>query len=90
MVRYNKRYYIVLAAMCGTIAYMVLGVSESIAPSTAAVLFFLANFEPSVVDLLCEGKYAELMIAKPYTGPDIVALVWYGHTPFTHNAPSLS
>ena len=27
-----------------------------------AVLFFLASVELAVVDLLCEGKYAEMMV----------------------------
>ena len=34
----------------------------------AALLFFVANLEVAIVDLLCEGKYAELMQAKPHTG----------------------
>ena len=32
--------------------------------------------ELSVVDLLCEGKYAELMVTRPRTGSDLVTWVW--------------
>jgi hypothetical protein len=30
----------------------------------------------AVSDLLCEGKYAELMQAKPKTGSTMVSYVW--------------
>lgn len=37
---------------------------------------FLTNFEIATADLLCEGKYAEMMQAKPKTGSTIVSYVW--------------
>jgi MFS family permease len=40
------------------------------------MMFFLTSMELAVVDLLCEGKYAELMVTKPETGSDLVTWVW--------------
>ena len=39
-------------------------------------MFFFSMLELSVVDLLCEGKYAELMVTRPRTGSDLVTWVW--------------
>jgi hypothetical protein len=36
----------------------------------------LTNLEIATADLLCEGKYAELMQAKPKTGSTMVSYVW--------------
>ena len=32
------------------------------------VLFFFGSLQLAVVDLLCEGRYAALMVEKPHTG----------------------
>eukprot|EP00298_Acanthocystis_sp_HF-20_P017496 c21763_g2_i1.p1 GENE.c21763_g2_i1~~c21763_g2_i1.p1 ORF type:complete len:538 (-),score=185.87 c21763_g2_i1:76-1689(-) len=72
---YHKRYYIIFAALFGTLSFFILGVSF-VPPALAAILFLFGNFEPAFIDLLCEGKYAELMVGKPQTGPDLVTLVW--------------
>ena len=37
---------------------------------------FLANMQIATCDLLCEGKYAELMQQKPHTGSTMVSYVW--------------
>eukprot|EP01063_Lacrimia_lanifica_P008472 TRINITY_DN1550_c0_g3_i1.p1 TRINITY_DN1550_c0_g3~~TRINITY_DN1550_c0_g3_i1.p1 ORF type:complete len:588 (+),score=222.70 TRINITY_DN1550_c0_g3_i1:67-1830(+) len=42
----------------------------------APVLFFLCNLQISVVDLLTEGRYAAMMVAKPETGSSLVTWVW--------------
>ena len=44
-----------------------------------AVLFFLATAELAIVDLLCEGKYAEMMVKHPETGADLVTWVWLSY-----------
>eukprot|EP01063_Lacrimia_lanifica_P008471 TRINITY_DN1550_c0_g2_i1.p1 TRINITY_DN1550_c0_g2~~TRINITY_DN1550_c0_g2_i1.p1 ORF type:complete len:600 (+),score=203.07 TRINITY_DN1550_c0_g2_i1:115-1914(+) len=42
----------------------------------APLLFFLVNLQISVVDLLTEGRYAAMMVAKPETGSSLVTWVW--------------
>ena len=73
---YNKRYYIVGAAFLGTAAFSVLATAHIHRPRLAAVLFLLGHVEAVICDLLCEGKYAEMMVARPETGSDAVAWVW--------------
>ncbi len=53
---------------------MMLGGSH-LSSRTVVSLFFLAQFQPVIVDLLSEGKYAEMMVQKPETGPDLVTIV---------------
>jgi len=50
--------------------------SFRLSASVAVILFFLCNVELAVVDLLCEGKYAELMRGKPESGSTMVTWVW--------------
>eukprot|EP00039_Didymoeca_costata_P001508 m.53017 g.53017 ORF g.53017 m.53017 type:complete len:590 (+) comp10836_c0_seq1:169-1938(+) len=75
---YHKSAYIVLAAAMGTSAFVFLATVEfgQGAGWAAALLFMSANVELSIVDLLTEGKYAELMVRKPKTGGDLVTWVW--------------
>jgi hypothetical protein len=61
---YHKASYIMASALLGSIAYIVLG-SVDLSAKVVAFLFFLVNIELATTDLLCEGKYAELMRAKP-------------------------
>eukprot|EP01063_Lacrimia_lanifica_P008469 TRINITY_DN1550_c0_g1_i1.p1 TRINITY_DN1550_c0_g1~~TRINITY_DN1550_c0_g1_i1.p1 ORF type:complete len:679 (+),score=277.85 TRINITY_DN1550_c0_g1_i1:93-2039(+) len=42
----------------------------------APVLFCLCNLQIAVVDLLTEGRYAAMMVAKPETGSSLVTWVW--------------
>eukprot|EP00960_Hanusia_phi_P063670 765530-Hanusia_phi.AAC.4 len=73
---YHKSSYIILLSILGTFAFFLLASLPIRSPITAAALFFLANFQIATADLLCEGKYASLMQAKPHTGSSMVSLVW--------------
>lgn len=75
---YHKRSYIVLVSAFGTIAFAVLGFVQFAAwlAPLAAFLLLLGNLQLATVDLLCEGKYAEMMVAKPESGSDLVTFVW--------------
>ena len=75
---YHKRYYIVGAAIMGTLSFTTLGVASFDASSAyaAALFFMLANLFIATADLLCEGKYAEKMMERPDTGSDLVSWVW--------------
>eukprot|EP00802_Teleaulax_amphioxeia_P010046 Tamp_10071.p1 GENE.Tamp_10071~~Tamp_10071.p1 ORF type:complete len:642 (+),score=101.05 Tamp_10071:129-1928(+) len=73
---YHKASYIICTAVMGTLAYFCLAALPVGSPMTAAVLLFLANLQIATADLLCEGKYASLMQAKPKTGSAMVSLVW--------------
>lgn len=75
---YHKKYYIVFASIFGTVAFAALGLWQ-LPPSQAPLAAFfllLGNLQLAVVDLLCEGKYAEMMVAKPESGSDLVTFVW--------------
>ena len=59
---YHKKYYMVFAALLGTLGAACLAFTPAAvvggAPAVAASFFFLCHLEISVLDLLCEGKYA--------------------------------
>lgn len=44
---------------------------------TCYTLFSPALLQIALTDLLCEGKYAELMALNPRTGSDVVTFVWW-------------
>lgn len=77
--RYHKRGYLVassalgVAGSTGLLALPTLGLSGNVPLVTA--LFFLINVQSSTFDLLCEGKYAEIMRQRG-SGAEIVSLVW--------------
>lgn len=73
---YHKSSYIIVAGVLGTCAFGYLAAVPIHTASLAAVMLFMANFEIATADLLCEGKYAELMQAKPKTGSTMVSFVW--------------
>ncbi len=73
---YHKSSYIIVAGILGTCAFGYLASVPIHAASIAAGMLFLTNFEVATADLLCEGKYAELMQAKPKTGSTMVSYVW--------------
>lgn len=79
---YHKRSYIVVVSFIGTAALLILGLIDL--PSTlapvAAFLLLLVNLQIAVVDLLTEGKYAELMVKRPDTGSDLVSFAWGLHS----------
>lgn len=75
---YHKRSYILLVSVLGTISVALLGLVQLSAAtaSIGAILLLLTNLQLAAVDLLCEGKYAEMMVAKPESGSDLVTYVW--------------
>eukprot|EP00283_Hemiselmis_rufescens_P025926 CAMPEP_0173441318 /NCGR_PEP_ID=MMETSP1357-20121228/23893_1 /TAXON_ID=77926 /ORGANISM="Hemiselmis rufescens, Strain PCC563" /LENGTH=550 /DNA_ID=CAMNT_0014406887 /DNA_START=22 /DNA_END=1670 /DNA_ORIENTATION=+ len=73
---YHKSSYIMVAAAMGTSAFFYLAAVPVHTASVAAAALFLANYEIATSDLLCEGKYAELMQTKPKTGSTMVSFVW--------------
>jgi hypothetical protein len=78
---YHKRGYIGGACVVGVVSFALLA-AVSFGPDDAkvcAALFFLATAELAVVDLLCEGKYAEMMVKHPETGADLVTWVWLSY-----------
>lgn len=75
---YHKRSYIVIASIIGTIALLTVGLvsfTKAMAPLTA-LLLLPVHGQIAMVDLLTEGKYAELMVKKPETGSSLVSYVW--------------
>ena len=72
---YHKASYVIAAAIVGTVSFLALAALDLSAPASAC-FFFLVSVETSVVDLLCEGKYAELMRERPESGSDLVTWVW--------------
>ena len=73
---YHKSSYVIAVAVLGSLSFVLLGAHPGLPATWAACLFFLVSVETSVVDLLCEGKYAELMRKHPESGGDVVTWVW--------------
>eukprot|EP00919_Chromeraceae_sp_WS-2016_P032993 GHVR01078008.1.p1 GENE.GHVR01078008.1~~GHVR01078008.1.p1 ORF type:complete len:637 (-),score=146.03 GHVR01078008.1:177-2087(-) len=77
---YSKKYYLLMAAAVGAPALLALALLPNgfmIANCWAIpVLFFLVNIQMSSMDLLCEGKYSELIRNNPNRGSDTVTFVW--------------
>lgn len=75
---YHKRSYIILVSIMGAVSFGVIGFvqfSAWLAP-LAAFLLLMGQLQLATVDLLCEGKYAEMMVSKPESGSDLVTYVW--------------
>jgi folate/biopterin transporter len=75
---WHKRSYIVGAAAVGAASFTLLAAVPFAAEHArvCAALFCLASLELAVVDLLCEGKYAEMMVKVPESSSDLVTWVW--------------
>jgi hypothetical protein len=73
---YHKASYILGSSTLGVIALVVLASTPQISVTLAALLLFLTNFQISIADLLCEGRYAAVMQEKPHTGSSMVSYVW--------------
>ena len=76
---YHKRSYMALASVMGSIAICLLAswpLTHSVA-ILAPVFMFFASAQVATVDLLCEGKYAELMRQLPETKGDAISWVGY-------------
>jgi len=74
---YHKRGYLLLSSVVGIFGLGVLtwADTEDYSVWSIAVLFCLINTMLSTFDLLCEGKYSELMREKS-AGPEVLTLVW--------------
>lgn len=84
---YHKRYYMLGASAVSLTAFVLLATVPMDAPALggrggatvgatlSGALFFCAMLQPMVIDLLCEGKYAELLRLHPETGASIVSWV---------------
>eukprot|EP01051_Picozoa_sp_SAG22_P007056 SAG22_NODE_484_length_9912_cov_23.425150_6_plen_299_part_00 len=75
---YRKRGYIIF---CSTIAVAVFAVLAAVpfeeeTAVIAAILFFFGSVDVALVDLLVQGKYAELMVKHPATSSSLVSWVW--------------
>ena len=73
---YHKASYILVAAVIGSIGLFGLATFPVTSAALSAILLFAVNLEIATSDLLCEGKYAELMQTKPRTGSTMVSYVW--------------
>lgn len=75
---YAKGGYIVAMSVLGVGAFAVLAsVKLDVEQADlAAVMFFTANMDVSMVDLLCQGAYAAAMVAHPSTSSALVSWVW--------------
>jgi len=75
--QYRKRYWGILAAVVGTVGVVCLNIID-VQENTRAVVgcFMLGHFEVAVVDLLMEGKYAELGRETPKHRGFYVSFVW--------------
>lgn len=78
---YHKRWYLTGAAsLCSCLFVCLALVSSSTSGKFGALsagsLLFLANFCCAVLDLLPEGRYSELIKARPETSSSTVSWVW--------------
>lgn len=73
IVGYHKKYMILFACMLGIggATGMVLEIQN---PVVSVIFLIMIHFEIAVLDLLIEGKYAELMREHPETASDIVTM----------------
>eukprot|EP01071_Lankesteria_metandrocarpae_P011149 Lankesteria_metandrocarpae@DN5416_c0_g1_i4.p1 len=77
---YRKRWYLMSTALMGTVATVLIAITpfnfHLVFKSFAPILFFFINLQVASGDLLCAGKYAELMAKNPKSKSDIVSFVW--------------
>eukprot|EP01059_Diplonema_ambulator_P027777 TRINITY_DN4644_c0_g1_i5.p1 TRINITY_DN4644_c0_g1~~TRINITY_DN4644_c0_g1_i5.p1 ORF type:complete len:612 (+),score=117.24 TRINITY_DN4644_c0_g1_i5:97-1836(+) len=88
---YHKSPYIVIATVLGLAGYVLLAVlplgdddseggkapdDQGNTTMVAPVLFFVISLQIAAVDLLCQGRYAKMMVEKPKTGSTLVSWVW--------------
>lgn len=77
---YHKGPYMVLSSIVGSLACLVLGITNNnVLPAEGAVLcLFLIACQFSACDLLSEARYAAMMQEHPELGPDLMTFVWFG------------
>ena len=82
---WHKRGYIIGVSVVGVAAVSTLAVVELPLEqaSVAAMLFFVANLDMAMVDLLVQGKYAQMMVQHPDTSSDLVTWVVSDRSPFS-------
>lgn len=76
---YQKRYYLVFYCLLGLGGVMwcsTMHEGDSSQGPLAATLLFFATVAIAALDLLCEGKYSEIMGANRETGSRIVSWIW--------------
>ncbi|CUF69498.1 ADP-ribose pyrophosphatase, putative [Bodo saltans] len=79
---YRKRFYVVLYCVIGGAATTIATQVEA-SPSSgslAAALLFAAMLGIAATDLLCEGKYSEIMAQRPEVGSRLVSWIWGCYT----------
>ena len=74
---YNKRYYIALYGVIGTVCMGILAINMDVGVVSVAVLAFGFSFQVAGTDLLAEGKYAEVMRTEPKLGSSLVSYIWF-------------
>mmetsp|Transcript_63802 Transcript_63802/g.152152 ORF Transcript_63802/g.152152 Transcript_63802/m.152152 type:complete len:581 (-) Transcript_63802:182-1924(-) len=78
--RYHKRGYLLMSSIAGLLGLLALSTLSIAELDEAwvwrmATLFCLVNFMVATYDLLCEGKYSEVMREKG-SGSEVLTLVW--------------
>lgn len=79
--RYHKRGYLLVSAVVGLVGFgrlaaLVPGSIGSDEVWSVASLFCCANILIATFDLLCEGKYSQMMREDREAGSEILSLVW--------------
>ena len=78
MVFHLPSFYLMFASIMAAAVLILLGSVDfnKDSANSAAALFMFCHFAVMVVDLLCEGKYAQRMVEVPFSGSDCVTWVW--------------
>jgi hypothetical protein len=72
--QYHKRYWMLIGCAFGIFGAFMLIVQLQLV-SITVLFFFFIHMELAILDLLCEGKYAELMADHPESGSNIITFV---------------
>mmetsp|Transcript_115641 Transcript_115641/g.247130 ORF Transcript_115641/g.247130 Transcript_115641/m.247130 type:complete len:588 (+) Transcript_115641:62-1825(+) len=77
---YRKGPYIVAASLIGVASHYSLGfaVPGKMDIQRVVCLLFGVQFQVTVVDLLMEARYSEVISERPAGGPDIISFIWIG------------
>lgn len=75
---YHKRYYLAIYCLLSAGSVIVIAMLKGDPDNgpVAAALFFTAMLGVAAMDLLCEGKYSEIMAVRKDTGSGIVTWIW--------------
>ncbi|KFH10785.1 folate/biopterin transporter subfamily protein [Toxoplasma gondii VAND] len=76
---YHKRFYMLAASLSGVASLVcLLCLARETARHAAwliGLLFFCVHVQIATVDLMCEGMYSQVMVAKPRVGANLVTFV---------------